>query len=252
MAVGYAGKLPAYGDFVAGGAAAAARRAWSAWAEAGLASAREGAERAAFADRFLTSALWRFAVAPGVFGERMAAGVMCPSMDKVGRLFPFVALAELDAAPPPAATLEALDGWLHATEEAVLGALEPDATLEAFEARLAAVAPPEAGGGCAPCSARAPRAVPQTLDAEGRLAAEGMDALDLEGPDEAAPDGLWITMGSGVEPPRGLAQEGPAGEALFDRLIAAPPAAPRMEPPVTVVPVTTPPRTVPPFGVDHA
>lgn len=41
-------------------------------------------------NHYLTSPVWRFAIAPGVLGPEGLGGVMMPSVDRVGRYFPLI------------------------------------------------------------------------------------------------------------------------------------------------------------------
>ena len=216
---GYTGKLPAYGDFVEGGGALRVRQGWSAWAERGLSLARERTG-GGFPDLFLTSPIWRFAVADGVFGESAAAGVFCPSMDKVGRLFPFAAVAELPPGIAPLAATTALDGWFERLESLVLAALDPAATLEAFEASLPDP-PGMRGGDARPVTNGDGGIAPLPVDALGAPVVDESMSLDLEedGPEPPASDGVWITLGGVDLPARAFTQTGAASDSLFSVLI---------------------------------
>lgn len=220
MQTGYTGKLPAYGDFVEGGGALRARQAWSAWAERGLSAARaQGQGGNGFADTFLTSPIWRFAVADGVFGETAAAGVFCPSMDKVGRLFPFAAIAELPGGVAPLAAVAGLAEWFERVETLILNALDPEATLETFSAHLAD--PPALQGGAARPLSQGGGISPLRVDSNGAPVAEDTMSLDLDGDglEAEAGDGVWITLGGVDTPSRGYTHTGAAQEGLLLVLI---------------------------------
>jgi len=80
------GKLPAHGDFVARGLAAAERDVLDAWLSAEMLAARD-ALGTDFEERFDRAPPWRFAGPDG-------AGVLVASVDGVGRRFPlYLALA---------------------------------------------------------------------------------------------------------------------------------------------------------------
>lgn len=216
---GYTGKLPAYGDFVEGGGALKARQGWSAWAERGLSAARDRSG-GGFPDIFLTSPIWRFAVAGGVFGPEAAAGVFCPSMDKVGRLFPFAALAEFPAGVSPMAAATALDEWFERLETAILSALDPAATLEGLTATL--TDPPRLrAGDPKPVTNGATSIAPLPVDEHGAPAIDDGFSLDLDdiGPETSDGDGVWITLGGIDAPARGYTQTGQANDSLFSVLI---------------------------------
>lgn len=109
-AAGFFGKLPATGDFVSRGLPDGFRRAWDGWITRHVAPRlREGAALPEGGLRFrLTS------------GGRAAAGVILPSQDSAGRVFPLCLILTADALPGPAD----LDPWCDA---AVLAARDsPD------------------------------------------------------------------------------------------------------------------------------
>lgn len=215
MPISYTGKLPAYGDFVEGGGALHACKAWNEWAERGLNAVRS---TAGFHDTFLTSPIWRFAVAGDVFSPSPVAGVFCPSMDKVGRLFPFAVLTDLASGVSPLAACTALGGWFDEVEAAVLAALDPAATLEGMMQTISEPAPFQ------PCAAARPLASTPGFDAlsvtmEGEPIATMGDPLDLSDDPSDLDDGVWITLGSIDADAHGIVQHGAATDALFARLV---------------------------------
>ncbi|MCE6959793.1 type VI secretion system-associated protein TagF [Cereibacter sphaeroides] len=115
--VGFFGKLPAAGDFVARGLPAPFCRAWDAWVTRHLAQRLgNGAPQGGL--RFRLSS-----------GGRMAAGVILPSKDRVGRRFPLT-LALVGERMPSA---PGLDPWCAAAAALVTSALAPDDLARALE-----------------------------------------------------------------------------------------------------------------------
>ena len=92
--VGFYGKLPSHGDFLRRRASDAFVHAWDSWLQAGMTSSRAGLGEA-WLDVYLTSPAWRFACDAGACGSSPVAGVMVPSIDRVGRYFPLTIVAEL-------------------------------------------------------------------------------------------------------------------------------------------------------------
>lgn len=86
-AIGWFGKIPAIGDFVERRLPSSFREPWDRWLRDGLAL---GEQRAAqhWIDWYLTFPIWRFVAPPGVLGTHAWAGIMLPSVDRVGRRFP--------------------------------------------------------------------------------------------------------------------------------------------------------------------
>lgn len=215
MQISYTGKLPAYGDFVQGGSALDACKTWNDWAERGLSSVRS---TPGFHDIFLTSPIWRFAVAGGVFSQAPVAGVICPSMDKVGRLFPFAVLTDLSSGVSPLAACTALGTWFDEVEAAVLAALDPEATVEGLVQSISEPTPMRAPETTRPL-ADEPSFHPLNVTMEGEPIAGIDDALDLSDDPSDMDDGVWITLGSIDSDAHGIVQHGVATDALFARLV---------------------------------
>jgi type VI secretion system protein ImpM len=110
---GFFGKLPSTGDFVSRGLPEAFRRHWDAWITRTVAPLQR--DGVAFPDGGL-----RFRL---VSGGRLAAGVILPSQDSAGRLFPLSLLfiAEGGLARP------AIDAWCDAALALAPDVLTPDA-----------------------------------------------------------------------------------------------------------------------------
>ena len=102
MEVGFFGKLPSHGDFVRRRVADDFVTGWDSWLQLCLAQSRETLGDA-WLDTYLTSPVWRFALAPLVCGAAAVAGILVPSVDRVGRYFP---LTLVWPTPPNLSTLE--------------------------------------------------------------------------------------------------------------------------------------------------
>ena len=91
---GFYGKLPGKGDFLTRNLPRQFVDVWDDWLQSGMNAAKQvlGDE---WLQVYLTSALWRFVLPPGICGESAWAGVMMPSMDRVGRYFPMTVAVEL-------------------------------------------------------------------------------------------------------------------------------------------------------------
>ena len=98
---GFAGKIPARGDFVHGGLPRDFTDPWHDWQSTVIAGSR-ALMGEAWLDAFLEAPVWRFVLPPRLCGVRAAIGLIMPSVDKVGRYFPltFAALSD-DGAPDP-------------------------------------------------------------------------------------------------------------------------------------------------------
>lgn len=148
MTPGWYGKLPTLGDFASRRLDAAFIERWDLWLGEGLAAQREQLGED-WLDAYLGSAVWRFVLMPGVVpeqAERVArAGVLMPSVDKVGRYFPLTIVTPLPQLPSSGAEIEALLGWLHRLEDVAVDALHEDWSIDELDAVLEALPPPVAG-----------------------------------------------------------------------------------------------------------
>ncbi|WP_286800080.1 type VI secretion system-associated protein TagF, partial [Pseudomonas sp. UBA4034] len=99
--LGFYGKLASRGDFVSRALPQSFIGPWDNWLAAGL-LASQNSLGAGWLNAYLVSPLWRFVLAPGVCGPDAAAGVVMPSIDRVGRYFPRAVVALLDHNTNPA------------------------------------------------------------------------------------------------------------------------------------------------------
>ena len=119
---GFFGKIPSHGDFVQRSLPPAFVKPWDDWLQAGLASSKD-ALGADWLDIYLTSPVWRFALASGLAGNVGAAGLFIPSVDRVGRYFPFT-LATLAGDASPLELRTSAGDWFASAEALALGVLE--------------------------------------------------------------------------------------------------------------------------------
>lgn len=134
---GWFGKLPGMGDFAHRRLPDAFRERWDHWLQVGLTQMRQ--QHSDWTARYLEGPLWFFVLAPEVAGPRPWVGVLMPSVDGVGRYFPFTVACEL-AAPLselPARHWPALARWWQHAAHAALQALEQDLDGARFDALLA-------------------------------------------------------------------------------------------------------------------
>jgi type VI secretion system protein ImpM len=138
--IAWYGKLPSHGDFLQRRAPEQFVSVWDDWLQRCLAHTREqlGSD---WLQTYLTSPVWRFFLCDGVIGAASFAGVVLPSVDKVGRYFPLTIFTQLPSDLPPMAIAIHGRDWLRSIETIALGALENlDLRLEDFDAALEASA----------------------------------------------------------------------------------------------------------------
>jgi type VI secretion system protein ImpM len=137
FAVGWYGKIPGKGDFIARRVPVSFSEPWDRW----LQEAIEGSQRrlgGGWCEAYLSMPAWRFTLGPGVVGASAWAGLMVPSVDAVGRCFPLTVACAL-----PAASLDALGTlldagrWFDEIEAIALEALAPRADTGRIDAALA-------------------------------------------------------------------------------------------------------------------
>jgi type VI secretion system protein ImpM len=137
---GWHGKLPTLGDFASRRLEAPFVEAWDGWLAAGLLALRE-AHPETWLDAYLGSPSWRFLlmpdVLPGVAGEQGWAGVLMPSVDRVGRYFPLTLVQPLGDGPSSTQQMQALWHWLARLDDLARDALHEDWTAERLEQELA-------------------------------------------------------------------------------------------------------------------
>jgi type VI secretion system protein ImpM len=139
--VGFFGKLPCNGDFLQRRVPQPFLDVWDPWLQDCLHTSRRiGGET--WLEGYLTSPLWRFVLAEGACGSGAYAGIVAPSVDRVGRYFPLTIVAQIDVDLCPLDVASACRGWFEAVEDLVVAAMEePNVDLAWFDSNLEALAP---------------------------------------------------------------------------------------------------------------
>jgi type VI secretion system protein ImpM len=140
---GWYGKLPGMGDFAQRRLPGRFVSIWDRWLQHGFEHLR-GA-RADWAQSYLESHVWFFALGPSVIGPKPWMGLLVPSVDSVGRYFPLTVAIELNEAIAPSEVLAADTGaddassfLLSTCARVALDALENDLDAERFDQSLEA------------------------------------------------------------------------------------------------------------------
>lgn len=122
MKIGLCGKIPDRGDFLAQGLSAGFVDPWTEWQQAVMAVSREqlGSQ---WLDVYLTSPIWHFALSAGVCGKEAVLGSMLPSVDQVGRHFPFTLAKTLHCSPAQA---RLQSQWTAPLQDVALAVLEDE------------------------------------------------------------------------------------------------------------------------------
>ncbi len=145
-AIGFIGKLPAEGDFVHRRLPWAFQTGWDAWLQSGVAHSRTAMGDDWLA-QFMVAPVWRFLLGAECLnaGQTGWGGLWFPSVDRVGRYFPFTVAFPLTGAAASAVDLITLAPMFDALEDLALSALDPrisvrqlDVALQAFPLPLPA------------------------------------------------------------------------------------------------------------------
>ncbi len=121
--IGIFGKLPAHGDFIHRNLPSKVINEWDEWLQTFIGSSQERMGES-WLDMYLTSPIWRFCLSAGVFDDNQWAGIVLPSVDRVGRYFPFSVLAKLPENTSPCEFMANQQAWFEAVETLALSALD--------------------------------------------------------------------------------------------------------------------------------
>ncbi len=134
------GKLPSHGDFIRHNLDPDFAEIWDRWLQTCLFETRQQIGEN-WLNLYLESPVWRFALDAGIAGPRSMAGILLPSVDAVGRYFPFTLAAGL---PPEMRALAVRQNkeWFDAAAAKALSILEPDFVFDDFLSGLGQLEPP--------------------------------------------------------------------------------------------------------------
>lgn len=133
--VGYYGKIPSKGDFVAQALPRSFTDPWDAWLREVLAHSKsELGDK--WMEYYLTCPLYHYALSSGICGNQSWLGVMIPSVDSVGRYFPMTICKSFSEKSNGLDLLEKNKEWLEKAETLLLSCLDENFSLEDFESNL--------------------------------------------------------------------------------------------------------------------
>jgi len=125
LSVGFFGKLPSVGDFVRRRVDDGIVEIWDRWLQESIASSRDQlGDR--WLELYLTAPMWRFFAPAGVLDRLPVAGVLFPSVDRVGRCFPFTVFVRLPEHTSAAVVADRCASWFERVEDLMLAQLEDD------------------------------------------------------------------------------------------------------------------------------
>jgi len=196
---GFHGKLLARGDFVTRRLTRRFLDVWDVWLQTAIGDSKQ-VMGDAWLEAYLNSPIWRFAISAGIVDETAMAGVLMPSVDRVGRYFPMTIVGAL----PDCRDLTALPitaaAWFEAAEAVARTGLEERLDFDRFDADVSNLGAPACNGGdtLALSTPQGLRLVLPAVDA----VAEGYRGLVRHYLEATLPGhSLWWTAGSEDIPP---------------------------------------------------
>lgn len=134
-APGFFGKLPERGDFLCRRLPGEFVRAWDTWLQSGLLDFRERCGEP-WLEAYLVGPIWRFLIPSGIAGTATWAGILMPSVDRVGRYFPLTIAGAAPEHGNPLAVLAHTETWLECLQTLALDALDGRLTVEQLDSAL--------------------------------------------------------------------------------------------------------------------
>lgn len=122
---GFFGKLPGRGDFVSRHLPKSFLDPWDAWLQDAMVQSRAQLGES-WRECYCTSPIWRFALCAGLCGPAAYAGILMPSVDRVGRYYPLAISVSLEPDWPLLALPATADTWFRHAEQLALAGLELD------------------------------------------------------------------------------------------------------------------------------
>jgi type VI secretion system protein ImpM len=228
--LGFFGKLPCNGDFLERRVPQAFLDVWDPWLQQCVHASRQALEEA-WLPSYLSSPLWRFVLSESVCGSGAYAGVVAPSVDRVGRYFPLTILAQIDIDTCPLEFATQRASWFEAIESLVLTALEESSVnLDWFDAQVIELGrrldemPLPGDGGLSELMAqsRFPEQgsvwrVPLQSAGGLQIAINAFAYRQLAA--QLRPVSLWWTEGSGATAPSWLSLRGLPAPAQFSAML---------------------------------
>jgi len=121
MTAGYYGKLPLRGDFIQRNISNDFVNTWDNWLQSVIATSHHNLGHS-WLDSYLVSPIWRYLIPQ--HGETYQLGIMLPSVDKVGRYFPFTISANITPKSDATRIIRSNRDWFNMAETIALQALE--------------------------------------------------------------------------------------------------------------------------------
>jgi type VI secretion system protein ImpM len=218
---GFFGKVTSHGDFVGRRLEASFQQGWDAWLQAGMQQGKQTlAER--WGPVYLSSPIWRFALARGVCGEKAWVGLMMPSVDRVGRHFPLTLASCIDGQESLLDCASLHDDWFQDLEELALSSLGEGFSLDDFDTALCNMGPPDSTGAAVIAGATEAGtviALDPSQELHAQLSAPSVALMKAVAGAALHEHSLWWTDGSQQIPPCMLVCNGLPAAGAFVALL---------------------------------
>ena len=132
---GFYGKVPSHSDFIRHNLPRSFIDPWDDWLQSAFAASKEQLKET-WLETYLTSPIYRFVLTPGLCGKESHIGIVMPSVDKIGRYYPFVLSAKLDNSGNPFHFLKRYHEWFESAQKLALSTLEDTFDLDEFTRSL--------------------------------------------------------------------------------------------------------------------
>lgn len=121
MTAGYFGKLPMRGDFIQRNISAEFVHTWDNWLQSVISASNHNLGHQ-WLNYYLVSPIWRYLIPQQ--GQTYQLGVMLPSVDKVGRYFPFTICTSITPETDASRIISKNRDWFDTAENIALQALD--------------------------------------------------------------------------------------------------------------------------------
>jgi type VI secretion system protein ImpM len=134
--------LPCNGDFIQYNVSQEWLEVWDQWQQSCIHESR-AALQGDWLNAYLAGPIWRFVLSEGACGSGAYAGIVVPSVDRVGRYFPLTLVRQLDVGWNPLDVAVCWTPWFEALEQCACGALDsPDLRQGDFIAQIGSIPDP--------------------------------------------------------------------------------------------------------------
>lgn len=128
---GFYGKIPSHGDFVRHHLPRSFIDPWDTWLQTALHQSKSTLG-GSWLDAYLTSPIYRYILTPGICGNHQWMGLIMPSVDSIGRYFPFTVSIPVSSPANSFHAIQQYQDWFTRAEEIIRKSLEDNFDYEQF------------------------------------------------------------------------------------------------------------------------